>query len=83
MGKEQFNIEYQYQLYLKRIGLREDSMHPQQKKQLKEAFFGATGQILVLLREGVGDLEEDDAVNVLNDMETQVLQFFVNKINKN
>lgn len=55
---KQFDLEHQYQLYLKRVALSENTMHPQQKKQLKEAFMGACGQMLILLRDDVGALEE-------------------------
>ncbi len=78
--KEQFNIEHQYQLYLKRIGLSEATMHGEQKKQLRLTFYGACGQMLILLREDLAAIEnEDEAAEVLQNMLDQVGNFLLNK----
>ena len=58
MENKEFNLEHQYQLYLKRVALKEAEMHSEQKKQLRQAFMGACGQIILLLRDEVGKLEE-------------------------
>lgn len=79
---KQFNLEYQYSLYLKRIGLSESKMHPIQKTQLKETFYGAWGQSLLLLRDEVGQLEEDDAVDQVQGMLDQVGNFFLSIQNR-
>jgi hypothetical protein len=79
---EKFNIELQYQLYLKRVGLSEETMHEAQKIQLKQTFFGAFGQFLVLLESEIADLDEDKAVEVLEGFKTQVANYFI-KLNKN
>jgi hypothetical protein len=76
------NLDQQYQLYLKRMGLSEDKMHPVQKKQLKQAFYGACGQMLTLLRDEIGALEEDEAVEALASMLNQVRNFFLKETNK-
>jgi len=73
---DKFNIEYQYQLYLKRVGLKEDLMHSAQKDETRRAFFGAWGQMLMLLKHDVSELSEDSAIEVLEDMTEQVLKFF-------
>lgn len=41
---------------------------------------GAFGQCLVLLRDDIGALPDDVAVETLADMEKQVLKFFVNEV---
>ena len=74
---EKFNLEYQYQLYLERVGQVESEMHPEQKRQVKMAFFGAMGQFLVLLEHEVADLEEEEAVEKLENMKTQVANYYL------
>lgn len=77
-----FDLEYQYQLYLKRVGLTEAQMHPEQKKQLRQAFMGACGQIILLLRDEVGKLEEAEAIKVMQDMMNQVGTYFMKETKK-
>lgn len=76
---DEFNIEDQYQFYLNLVGLKEDKMHPVQKKQTKMAFYGAYGQLLVTLKEDVSRLETKKAVKVLSDMLEQVDNFWKNE----
>lgn len=81
---EKFNIEEQYQLYLQRISLNEKTMHPLQRIQLRQTFFGAFGQALILMRDEVGAIEnEDEAIEVMKNMINQVGQFFLSETNRN
>lgn len=75
-----FDVENQYQLYLKRMALKESEMHPEQKRQLRQAFFGATGQILMLLRDEAPKLDEGEMVNMIERMVSQVLEFFLTQV---
>jgi len=59
-------IEEQYQLYLKRIGLPEKMMHPKQKVQLRQTFFGAWGQFLLMIQEGDEMTDEKFGENIDN-----------------
>jgi hypothetical protein len=52
-------------------------MHNVQKVETKRAFYGACGQILVLLREDIADLDEDKAIHTLEDMFSQVNSFWI------
>jgi hypothetical protein len=79
---EQFNLEHQYQLYLQRMSLSESTMHPQQKIQLRQTFFGASGQMLILLRDELSKLEEEKAMETLQDLINQVGNFFLAETNK-
>lgn len=79
---DNFNLENQYQLYLKRVGLSENKMHPEQKKQLKQTFMGACGQMLLLLRDEVGALEEEKAIETMQGMVNQVSDFFLKETHK-
>ena len=74
---ERFNLEKQYQLYLERVGISERKMHPTQKVETKRAFMGACGQMLILLRDDLGELEEDKAIEQLQDMINQVQSFWL------
>ena len=71
-----FDLEYQYQLYLKRVALPESKMHPQQKIETKRAFFGACGQMLMMLRDDLPKLSGEGGYNVLEGMIIQVENFF-------
>ena len=72
-----FNLEYQYQLYLKRVGLKESEMHPEQKIQTKQAFYGATGQILLLLRDDMTVYDEDKCIEIMEGLLNEVTQYFL------
>lgn len=77
MNKPEFNLEHQYQLYLERVGLKESQMPPIQRKELKRAFMGACGQMLILLRDEVGELDENEALEVYKDLLEQVGKFWL------
>jgi hypothetical protein len=74
---EEFNLEKQYQSYLQRVALKESEMHPEQKKQVRQAFMGACGQMLVLLRDEISKLSEEEAIDKFQDMMNQVGDYFL------
>lgn len=81
---KKISLEQQYQLYLGRVALNEKTMHPEQKLQLRDAFFGAIGQFLILTMTEIAPLDEDEAVKVLDNIEDQVAQHFLSRtINQN
>lgn len=71
-----FNIEKQYQLYLKRVNLKEEQMPPDQQRELRQAFYAACGQLLLVMRDDLSGLTELKAFETLDDMLNQVKQFF-------
>lgn len=77
-----FNIEHQYQAYLQRMALSEGTMHPEQRRQLRQTFFGAWGQLLVCMEENVAELPELRAVATLESMKMQVQHFFEVEVDK-
>lgn len=80
---EQFNLEYQWKLYLDRVGLKEETMYPVQLQETKRAFYGACGQLLFLMRDDVGAIEDDSqAVEVMQNMIDQVGNFWMKETNK-
>jgi hypothetical protein len=79
---DNFNLENQYQIYLKRVALNENKMHPTQKKQLKQTFMGACGQMLLLFRDELGALEEEKAIEIMQGMINQVSDYFLKATHK-
>jgi len=77
MNKPVFSLEHQYQLYLKRVGLKEAMMHPAQRTETKRAFMGACGQMLVMLRDDLVELPENEAVETLQDLNNQVSNYWL------
>lgn len=73
---DKFNIETLYQQYLQRVGLEESKMAPLQQKQLRQTYFGASGNLLMLLKNDISPLPEDEAVIVLEDLINQVANYF-------
>lgn len=79
---KKFELEYQYKLFLKRMGLSEENMPPVQKKVMKQIFMGTCGQLILLLRDDIGALEEEEAIKVMKSMLEQVGNFFLKETNK-
>lgn len=75
MKNNLFDIEYQYELYLERVGLKRSEMQPVQAIETKRAFFGACGQMLILMRDDMPD-NENEAVKLLQGMHDQVGDFW-------
>jgi hypothetical protein len=79
--QEYLTVEQQYQLYLKRVALSEDTMHPQQRIQLRQTFFGAWGQALIFMRDDVGSEEDEErAIDVLKTHEKEVMDYFTRAV---
>jgi hypothetical protein len=72
-----FNVEFQYQQYLRRMALEEKLMHPAQRVQLRQTFYGAFGQLLILMRDKVSNYPEDQAVQILQNMLDQCNAYWV------
>lgn len=79
---KKFDLEHQYALYLERVKLKEEDMHPTQKTETKRAFMGACGQLLMLLRDDLTELEEEKVIEVMESMQAQVLFYFINETNR-
>jgi hypothetical protein len=84
---EQFKVSTQYQLWLERMQLPpEEKLHPEQRKQLKEAFYGAWGQCMLIMRDELSDVAdqkgEDAAVEIMEAMYNEVKAYWVDKLPK-
>lgn len=73
---DKFNLEHQYQAYLKHVNLEEKKMIPAQKEQLRFTFMSACAFMLYLFGAEVTILSDDQAVEVLESINKQVQKFF-------
>lgn len=78
---EKFNLENQYLMYLNRVALKEHEMHPMQKIQVKQAFYGAMGQMLILMRDDIAPLKMSHAIKVLEGMLKQIGDYWTDPSN--
>lgn len=76
MENKEFDIEYQYQQYLKRMKLSESTMHPQQKQQLREAFYGAWTQLIFMMRDDLPNESDERVYFILENMVKQTEKFW-------
>ncbi len=74
---EKFDLDYQYNLYLEKVGLKEVNMRPVQAQETKRAFMASAGQLLVLLRDDVTELSEDEGIAILDKLMNQVSNFWI------
>ena len=78
------DLEKQWKIYLDNAQVKESQLIPIQRQEMKRAFFGGLGQALLVMRDEVGMIEnEDEAVDCLQDMLNQVGQFWMAEQNKN
>lgn len=64
--KEKFKINTHYKKYLELMNLPDESkLHPEQRKQLREAFYGAWSMCLIHMRDDVAELSDSKAVEVM------------------
>ncbi len=77
---EKFNIEHQFMLYLERVGLNALTMDPIQLQETRRAFYGAAGQMLLLVRDDITELSDIVAGLALHSMLTQVVVFWENEV---
>ena len=80
MEKSPFDLEHQYRLFLEHMypdfNVRA-RMHPEQRKQLKNAFFAGVGQMLNVMVIDVAALEEEEAMEAMGSMTGQVNDYWL------
>ena len=75
--KKFFSLNDEFERYLKLVKLDKRRMPPVQLREIRRAFYGACGQMLILARDGVAAIEnEDEAAEALQDMLNQVANFW-------
>jgi hypothetical protein len=77
-----FNLNDEFERYLNIVELDKRIMPPDQLRELKRAFYGACGQLLILTRDEVGALPDEEAIEALQDLLNQVANFWNNENNK-
>lgn len=77
-----FKIENQYKLYLERMELDESKMPEVQRVETKRVFYGAFGQLLMLLQHDITELSDEEGFKALDSMINEVGQFFLTETHK-
>ncbi len=81
-----FDLNQQWSLFLERCQIHERQMPEDQRREMKRAFMGACGQMLILLRDELGDYDDKHGVEasskVLQNMLDQVGAFWENETKK-
>lgn len=75
---DQFNLEEQYQFFLKAIGLKD--LNAMQDYILRQTFMGASATMLKLLTSGINVLEEDEALKKIDSLFNQIENYHTNLI---
>ena len=75
-----FTIDQQWRRFLERAGAAPGEMHPIQESEMSKAFYAASGQILLMARDELGELDPDQAVLKLEGMLKEIGQFWKNKM---
>lgn len=81
-----FDLTHQWRLFCERCAIPENKMPEDQRREMKRAFFGACGQMLILLRDELGDYGdkhgEEAASEILQKMLYQVGSFWEGEMQK-
>lgn len=71
-----FNLEQEYQKYLKRVQLSETTMHPDQKRETRRAFVGGITQLFVFATTDMIKLPEEQSNEALQHINDQLTRFW-------
>lgn len=81
-----FDLNHQWGLFVERCGIPENKMPEDQRREMKRAFFGACGQMLILLRDELGDYGDKHgdkaAAMMMHNMLDQVGKFWQIEVDK-
>ena len=81
-----FDLKHQWSLFLERCGISAMTMPEDQHREMKRAFMGACGQMLILLKDDLGDYGDkygdEKAALVLQAMLNQVGDFWQKETEK-
>jgi hypothetical protein len=76
------DLEKQYQQYLKLINLDEKNMIPEQAIQTKQAFYGAAGRILWLMRDIIPTKPQHQQIKDLEGLWNQMQAYWQQRMQK-
>ncbi|WP_262246987.1 hypothetical protein [Parapedobacter soli] len=71
-----FNLDYEYNLYLSRVGLDKKKMDKSHRRETKRAFMAGAGALLAMMNQ-VKDLPESDALAVTGRVMHDVKEFWM------
>lgn len=77
--EKSINVGDQWKFFQLLTQLPEEKMHPDQRREMKRAFYAGAGQILMLLRNHLPDLPEDVGVVKLEEMVDEIQHFWLNE----
>lgn len=77
-----FDVEKQYQTYLERAGVKEAQFSPIQATETKRAFYGAWGQLLILMRDELGVIPMDLGTILMQEMLIEVCKYWADEAEK-
>lgn len=77
-----FDMDYQFYRYLKKVGLPPWQIPKGQYGELKRAFFGAMGQMLMLVSFDMPKLSEEEAAEKTILMTQQISEFWKGEAEK-
>lgn len=71
-----FKIEHQWTLCLQRLKLSKETMPVVQHSEMKRAFNCGMVQMFYLMINNISKLPEEEQVNVINDIENQMVEYW-------
>lgn len=76
MENVKFDLNFQWRLYLRRVGLKESQLQEDQLREMKRTFYGACGQVLMVFVNDLSNLSDEKGVEMLDSMVKQVGEFW-------
>lgn len=80
---DRFAIKRQWKKFCEHAGIPENKMPPDQRREMRRAFYGAWGQALIHLRDEISALPEIEAIAVMDRQLNEVADFWLAEKNQN
>jgi hypothetical protein len=81
-AEDPFNLDYQFFMYLKRYGVHWEDLPPIQFREMKRAFYGAMGQMLMLYMNDIPQMPEKESTPKILWMRQQIFDFWKEELEK-
>lgn len=79
---ENYDLNEQFELFLSRMKFNRDIMPAVQYTELKRAFYAGCSQMMLLFRDGIGAIEDEEkALAITENLFAQTCDFWINEIN--
>jgi hypothetical protein len=73
---DKFDLNYQFFVYLKQYGLHWEDLPPIQFREMKRAYYGAMGQMLMLYMNDIPQISAEESTKKILWMRQQVIDFW-------